>query len=156
MKFFSNDSLRFSADFFGDATVYSKIDKKSYVKFKKILKKEFPDQRIRKDNFLVFAKYDEENVIDREVIFCLQQKVADLSVKTNNKYRNSSYIIYPFNASSRSYLYISHSSHPDSLTRKDFLAGDAGYVAGSIRFDSDYKNDYKTRMPLMFDINPNE
>jgi hypothetical protein len=156
MKFFSNDSLRFSADFYGDATVSSKIDKKSYLKFKKMLKKEFPDQRIGKDHFLVCATYDEENVIDREVIFCLQQKVADLSVKMNNEYRNSGYIIYPFNALNRSYLYISHSSHPDSLTRKAFLTGDAGDVAGSIRFDSEYNADYKTRIPFQFNMNPDE
>ncbi|MDR1369525.1 MAG: hypothetical protein LBJ72_05285 [Dysgonamonadaceae bacterium] len=136
---FVNDSLKFSADFFGDARVYSKIDGKSYTCFRKILEKEFPDIRINKNNFLVHVKYDEENVVDRDVIFCLRQKAANLSVKMNDEYQNSSYVIYPFNASNQSYLYISRSLHPDSLTRTSFLASDAGQVAGSIRFDADYE-----------------
>jgi hypothetical protein len=146
--------LQFSAAFWGDADIYSKIDKKSYERFKKILKHEFPDHRIKKNNFLVYVKYDADNIIDREAIFCLQQKVDELSVRTNNEYRNSGYIIYPFNSSSRSYLFISYSSHPDSFTRKAFLTGDAGSVAESIRFDSDYNADYTTYIPgFLFNIN---
>jgi hypothetical protein len=151
LNHFSNDSLRFSVDFFGDSELHSKIDKKSYARFKKILRKEFPDIRINKDNFLIHIKYDEENVIDREVFFCLQQKVADLSVKTNDKYQNSSYIIYPFNALNQSYLYLSHSQHPDSLTRKAYLVSDAGYVARSVRFDADYKTSAPEIPFLMID-----
>lgn len=139
LNHFSNDSLNFSADFWGDGKILSRIDKKSYARFKKILRKEFPDIRIRKHNFLICVEYDEENIVDQDVIFCVRQKNADLSVKLNNKYQNSGYIIYPFNALNQSYFYISHSWYPDSLTRKTYLVSDAGNVAGSIRFDADYK-----------------
>lgn len=97
-----------------------------------------------------------KNVVGQEAFFCLQQKIADLSVKMNNEHQNSSYIIYPFNASKGSCLYISHSSHPDSLKRKEFLTSDFGNLAGILRFDSKYIADYKVHMLFLFNINPYE